>query len=50
MMVGMDELELDRRQFWMPALVAAVVVFGGPLLYVLGYTAYAVLTGQRLLD
>ena len=43
----MDELQQTPRQFWMPALFAAVVIFGLPVLYVVGYAIYAVLTGQQ---
>jgi hypothetical protein len=43
----MDELEQTPRQFWMPALVAAFVIFGLPVLYVIGYAIYAALTGQQ---
>lgn len=35
-----------RRQFWMPALVAAVLIFSLPVVYVVGYAIYAALTGQ----
>lgn len=44
----MDELRLTRRQFWMPAFVAALVIFGLPVLYVIGFAVYAALTGQGL--
>ena len=43
----MHELQQTRRQFWMPALVAAGAIFGLPVLYVVGYAIYAVLTGQQ---
>ena len=43
----MDELEQTPRQFWMPALVAAFVIFGLPLFYLDGYAIYAALTGQQ---
>jgi hypothetical protein len=43
----MDELQQTPRQFWMPALIAAVVIFGLPVLYVVGYAIYAALTGQQ---
>ena len=46
MVLGMDELRQTPRQFWMPALVAASVIFGLPVLYVLGYAIFAALTGQ----
>jgi hypothetical protein len=46
--VGMDELEQTPRQFWMPALVAAFVIFGLPVLCVVGYAIYAALTGQQV--
>jgi hypothetical protein len=42
----MDDLEQTKPQFWMPALVAASVIFGPPLLYVLGYGVWAALTGE----
>ena len=42
----MDELRQTRRQFWMPAFVAAFVIFGLPVLYVIGLAVYAALTGQ----
>jgi hypothetical protein len=43
----MDKLEQTPRQFWMPALVAAFVIFGLPVLYVVGYAIYAALTGEQ---
>jgi len=46
MILGMDELQQTRRQFWMPALVAAVVIVGLPVMYVFGFAIYAALTGQ----
>jgi hypothetical protein len=46
MMLRMDGLQQTRRQFWMPALIAAVVIFGLPVLYVIGVAIYAALTGQ----
>ena len=39
-------MKQSPRQFWMPALVAAFVIFGLPVLYVVGYAIYAALTGQ----
>ena len=44
----MDELEQTGRQFWMPALVAALIVVGGPIGYVVGWVLYMALTGQGL--
>ena len=44
----MNELRQTRRQFWMPAFVAAFVIFGLPILYVIGFAVYAALTGQGL--
>ena len=45
-MLRMGGLQQTRRQFWMPALVASVVIVGLPVLYVLGFAIYAALTGQ----
>ena len=43
----MDDLEQTPRQFWMPAWVAALVIVGSPVFYVVGYAIYAALTGQQ---
>ena len=48
MILGMDELQQTHRQFWMPALAAGFVIFGLPVLYVVGFAIYAALTGTGL--
>jgi hypothetical protein len=44
----MDELRQTRRQFWMPAFVAAFFIVGLPVLYGIGFAVYAALTGHGL--
>lgn len=45
MMRAMEELRQTRRQFWMPALLAAFLIFGLPILYTVGFLIYWWLIG-----